>query len=196
MSPATLVSESAVIQPTPGIVISRRTSSSSTAAAASAFSQRAISPWRASWRRSAHSICSRSGAGSSTASSSYAMLVHLPGGYKPEQVATALSRKVGKLPEALRRTLTWDQGPEMRDWKQVRVDAGIEIYFCDPHAPWQRGSNENTNGLLREYFPKGTDFRDLAESDLDAVADEHNDRPRKRLGFYKPIEKISDLLLQ
>ncbi len=129
-------------------------------------------------------------------SSGYAMLVHLPEGYKPEQVAPALSRKVQTLPDALRRTLTWDQGPEMRDWKQVRIDAGIDIYFCDPHAPWQRGSNENTNGLLREYFPKGTDFSVLGESDLDAVADELNDRPRKRLGFYKPIEKIGDLLLQ
>ena len=129
-------------------------------------------------------------------SSGYAMLVHLPDGYKPEQVAPALSRKVQTLPDALRRTLTWDQGPEMRDWKQVQIDAGIDIYFCDPHAPWQRGSNENTNGLLREYFPKGTDFSVLGESDLDAVADELNDRPRKRLGFYKPMEKIGDLLLQ
>ena len=82
----------------------------------------------------------------------------------------------------------------MRDWKQVHVDAGIEVYFCDPHAPWQRGSNENTNGLLRQYFPKGTDFATVSESDLDAVADELNDRPPKRLGFYKPIEKIADLL--
>jgi len=81
------------------------------------------------------------------------------------------------LPEALRRSLTWDQGPEMRDWKQVRVDAGIDVYFCDPHAPWQRGSNENTNGLLRQYFPKGTDFSGVTESHLDAVANELNDRP-------------------
>ena len=129
-------------------------------------------------------------------STGYAMLVHLPEGYKPEQVAPALAAKVKTLPEALRRSLTWDQGPEMRDWKQVHVDAGIEVYFCDPHAPWQRGSNENTNGLLRQYFPKGTDFATVSEADLDGVADELNDRPRKRLGFYKPIEKIGDLLLQ
>jgi IS30 family transposase len=103
---------------------------------------------------------------------------------------------VATLPEALRRSLTWDQGPEMRDWKQVRIDAGIEVYFCDPHAPWQRGSNENTNGLLRQYFPKGTDFSPVSESHLDAVADELNDRPRKRLGYYKPIEQIADLLLR
>jgi len=84
----------------------------------------------------------------------------------------------------------------MRDWKQVRVDAGIEVFFCDPHAPWQRGSNENTNGLLRQYFPKGTDFTTVTEHELDAVAHELNDRPRKRLGFYKPTEQIAELLLQ
>jgi IS30 family transposase len=129
-------------------------------------------------------------------STGYAMLVALPEGYRPEQVAPALAKKVRTLPEALRRTLTWDQGPEMRDWQQVRVDAGIEVYFCDPHAPWQRGTNENTNGLLRQYFPKGTDFSGVTEAALDAVADELNDRPRKRLGFYKPNEKITDLLLR
>ena len=80
--------------------------------------------------------------------SGYAMLVCLPDGYKPEHVAPALATKIQTLPEALRRSLTWDQGPEMRDWKQVEVDAGIEVYFCDPHAPWQRArTNENTNGL-------------------------------------------------
>jgi IS30 family transposase len=127
-------------------------------------------------------------------STGYAMLVSLPDGYKPEQVAPALARKIKTLPDSLRRTLTWDQGPEMRDWKQVRIDAGIEIYFCDPHAPWQRGTNENTNGLLRQYFPKGTDLSMHTEQDLDQVADELNDRPRKRLGFYKPSEKIAELL--
>ena len=87
-------------------------------------------------------------------STGYALLVALPDGYKPEQVAPALAAKVRMLPVSLRRSLTWDQGPEMRDWKQIRIDTGIEIYFCDPHAPWQRGSNENTNGLLRQYFPR------------------------------------------
>jgi IS30 family transposase len=95
--------------------------------------------------------------------SGYALLVALPDGYKPEHVAPALAQKVKALPETLRRSLTWDQGPEMRDWKQVRVDAGIEVYLCGPHAPWQRGSNENTNGLLRQYFPKGTDFSAVSE---------------------------------
>ena len=129
-------------------------------------------------------------------SSGYALLVALPAGYKPEHVAPALASKVKTLPETLRRSLTWDQGPEMRDWKQVHIDAGIEVYFCDPHAPWQRGSNENTNGLLRQYFPTGTDFSTITEAELDAVADELNDRPRKRLGFKKPIELIGDVVLR
>jgi IS30 family transposase len=128
--------------------------------------------------------------------SGFAMLVPLPDGYKPEHVAPALTKKVQTLPEALRRSLTRDQGPEMRDWKQVRVDAEIEVYFCDPHAPWQRGSNENTNGLLRQYFPTGTDFATVTEADLDAVADELNDRPRKRLDFANPTEQLAELMLQ
>jgi transposase, IS30 family len=126
----------------------------------------------------------------------YAMLVHLPDGYKPEQVRDALAAKIQTLPVALRRSLTWDQGPEMGHWEQVRVAADIEIYFCDPHSPWQRATNENTNGLLRQYFPKGTDLTLHNAEHLDWVADELNDRPRKRLGFYKPIERIGDLLLR
>ena len=126
----------------------------------------------------------------------YAMLLHLPDGYKPEQVRDALAAKIKTLPESLRLSLTWDQGPEMRDWKHVAVDAGIDIYFCDPHAPWQRGTNENTNGLLRQYFPKGTDLSMHSADDLDWVAHELNDRPRKRLAFNKPIELIGDLLLR
>ena len=126
----------------------------------------------------------------------YAMLVSLPEGYKPEQVAPALAKKVQTLPDALRRTLTWDQGPEMRDWKQVHIASGIEVYFCDPHAPWQRATNENTNGLLRQYFPKSSDLSAHSADDLDWVAAELNDRPRKRLGFKKPIEQIGPLLLR
>ena len=113
----------------------------------------------------------------------YTMLVHLPDGYKPEQVRDALAAKIQTIPEILRASLTWDQGPEMRDWQQVSVAADIDIYFCDPHAPWQRGTNENTNGLLRQYFPKGTDLSVHSAIDLDWVATELNDRPRKRLGF-------------
>jgi IS30 family transposase len=127
-------------------------------------------------------------------SSNYTMLVHLPDGYAPEQVRDALAAKIQTLPDALRTSLTWDQGAEMRDWQQVKVDTGIDIYFCDPHAPWQRAVNENTNGLLRQYFPKGSDLSVHSEADLDWVAAELNDRPRKRLGYRKPIEELHHLL--
>jgi len=126
----------------------------------------------------------------------YTMLMHLPDGYKAEQVRDALSAKIQTLPAHLRASLTSDQGPEMRDWKTVSVDADIDIYFCDPHAPWQRATNENTNGLLRQYFPKGTDLSVHTVADLDAVADELNDRPRKRLAFAKPVEELGPLLLR
>jgi transposase, IS30 family len=119
-----------------------------------------------------------------------------PTRHKPEHVAPALARKVQTLPEALRRSLTRDQGPEMRDRKQIHVDARIEVFLCDPHAPWQRGSNENTNGLLRQYFPKGFDFSTVTETELDAVADELNERPCKRLAFAKPTEQLAELLLR
>jgi transposase, IS30 family len=126
----------------------------------------------------------------------YTMLLHLPDGYKPEQVRDALAAKIQTLPEQLRASLTWDQGPEMRDWKSVSVAADIEIYFCDPHAPWQRATNENTNGLLRQYFPKGTDLSIHTAAELDAVAAELNDRPRKRLAYSKPVEELGPLLLR
>ena len=124
------------------------------------------------------------------------MLVHLPDGYRPEQMAQALSTKILTLPETLRRSLTWDQGVQMRDWKAASAATGIAIYFCDPHSPWQRGTNENTNGLLRQYFAKGTDLTVYTADYLDTVAAELNDRPRKRLDFAKPIEKIGPMLLR
>ena len=126
----------------------------------------------------------------------YTMLMHLPDGYKAEQVRDALAAKIQTLPSQLRASLTWDQGPEMRDWHSVSVDADIDIYFCDPHSPWQRATNENTNGLLRQYFPKGTDLSVHTVEHLDAVAAELNDRPRKRLAFAKPIEELGPLLLR
>ncbi|QIG41141.1 IS30 family transposase [Microbacterium sp. 4R-513] len=129
-------------------------------------------------------------------SSNFTMLVPLPDGYKPDQVAPALTHKIQQLPVQLRRTLTWDQGPEMRDWEQVRIDTGIDVFFCDPHSPWQRGINENTNGLLRQYFPKGADLDVFTEGELDAVARELNDRPRKRLEFQTPNEIIRSVLLR
>ncbi len=126
----------------------------------------------------------------------YTLLVPLTDGYKAEQVAPALAAKIKTLPEQLRRSLTWDQGVEMRDWKQVQIATDIPVYFCDPHSPWQRATNENTNGLLRQYFPKGTDLSAHTEAHLGAIADELNDRPRKRLQFKKPIELIGPLLLR
>jgi transposase, IS30 family len=126
----------------------------------------------------------------------YTMLLHLPDGYTPELVRDGLAAKIKTLPDVLRASLTWDQGPEMGKWKQVAIDADIDIYFCDPHAPWQRATNENTNGLLRQYFPKSSDLSAHSVDDLDWVAAELNDRPRKRLGFNKPIEQIGPLLLR
>jgi transposase, IS30 family len=126
----------------------------------------------------------------------YTMLLHLPDGYTPELVRDGLAAKIKTLPDVLRASLTWDQGPEMGKWKQVAIDADIDIYFCDPHAPWQRATNENTNGLLRQYFPKSSDLSAHSADDLDWVAAELNDRPRKRLGFKKPIEQIGSLLLR
>ena len=117
------------------------------------------------------------------------MLVHLPNGYKTEQVRDALTQKIKTIPDILRASLTWDQGAEMGAWKEVNVAADIDIYFCDPHSPWQRGTSENTNGLLRQYFPKGTDLSVHSALDLDWVATELNDRPRKRLGFAKPSKR-------
>ena len=126
-------------------------------------------------------------------STNYTMLLHLPDGYTPEKVRDALIAKIKTLPEVLRASLTWDQGTEMSKWEQVAVDADIDIYFCDPHAPWQRATNENTNGLLRQYFPKASDLSVHTAADLDWVATELNDRPRKRLGYRKPIEQLGAL---
>lgn len=123
-------------------------------------------------------------------------LVHLPDGYKPEHTARALTDQLETLPTILRRTLTWDQGSEMRDWKEVSAATGIDIYFCDPHAPWQRGTNENTNGELRQYFAKGSDLGEYSKTDLEWVSQQLNERPRKQLGFHTPAEEMERLLLQ
>jgi transposase, IS30 family len=124
----------------------------------------------------------------------FTMLVPLPAGRDAPAVADALTPVIAGLPDALRRSLTWDQGWEMRSHAQVAVDADCEIYFCDPHAPWQRGSNENTNGLLRQYFPKGTSLAGHSPADLAAVADELNGRPRKTLGWKTPAEALAEAL--
>jgi IS30 family transposase len=124
----------------------------------------------------------------------FTMLVPLPAGRDAPAVADALTPVIAGLPDALRRSLTWDQGWEMRSHAQIAVDADCEIYFCDPHAPWQRGSNENTSGLLRQYFPKGTSLAGHTPQHLAAVADELNGRPRKTLGWKTPAEALAEIL--
>jgi IS30 family transposase len=109
-------------------------------------------------------------------------------GHGAEAVRDAITRTIIELPQQLRRSLTWDQGAEMAQHAQLRLDASIQIYFCDPRSPWQRGSNENTNGLLRQYFPKGTDLSAHSPEELAAVAAALNARPRKTLGWLTPAE--------
>ncbi|UCH40667.1 MAG: IS30 family transposase [Gammaproteobacteria bacterium] len=109
-----------------------------------------------------------------------------------ETVITALIKQAHKLPRELYKSLTWDRGKEMADHQRFTLDTNIQVYFCDPKSPWQRGSNENTNGLLRQYFPKGMDLSDINQNRLNAVARQLNERPRKTLGYYSPAEKFSE----
>jgi IS30 family transposase len=127
-------------------------------------------------------------------STRFVLLLHLPDGHGPGQVAAAMTQAMSGLPAALRRSLAWDQGSEMAGHAQIAVDAGLDIYFCDPHSPWQRGSNENTNGLLRQYFPKGTNLAAHSREHLQAVADERNSRPRKTLGWKTPAQALDEVL--
>jgi IS30 family transposase len=143
----------------------------------------------------------------------FTMLLHLPrmaghgaaktvkngpalAGHGAEAVRDAIAGTISSLPAHLRRSLTWDQGAEMAQHAQLRIDTGLEIYFCDPQSPWQRGSNENTNGLLRQYFPKGTDLSQHGAEELTAVAHALNTRPRKTLGWQTPAEALDRLLKQ
>ena len=145
-------------------------------------------------------------------STRFTMLLHLPpmdghgaqarvkngpalAGHGAEAVRDAIATTITTLAQQLRRSLTWDQGAEMAQHAQLRVDTGLAIYFCDPHSPWQRGTNENTNGLLRQYFPKGTDLSKHSVEDLNAVALALNGRPRKTLGWKTPAEALNQLLL-
>ncbi len=125
----------------------------------------------------------------------YVMLVHLDGDHTAETVRDGLIKTMVTLPEHLRGSLTWDQGAEMASHKAFSVATDMEVYFCDPASPWQRGSNENTNGLLRQYFPKGTDLSIHSVEDLEHVAQQLNGRPRKTLGWETPAERMRDLLL-
>jgi len=127
-------------------------------------------------------------------STRFLMLVELPGGHRAELVADALAAKITTLPAALTRTLTWDQGQEMAAHKRFTEQTGIAVYFCDPKSPWQRGSNENTNGLLRQYLPRTISMRDYTQADFDAIADQLNSRPRQTLGFKTPSQALAEAL--
>lgn len=124
----------------------------------------------------------------------YVILLHLPENHGALAVQEAIVEAMAKLPQTLRRTLTWDRGSEMANHAKIAAATDLDIYFCDPHSPWQRGSNENTNGLLRQYFPKSTDLSIHGPGILEHVAQELNNRPRKRHGFKTPAEVLDELL--
>jgi transposase, IS30 family len=127
-------------------------------------------------------------------STGYVLLLHLPNGRTAEEVRDAMTRKIATLPATLVRSITWDQGKEMSSHAAFTVATGVPIYFCDPHKPWQRGSNENTNGLLRQYLPKGTDLSVHTEADLDEIARSLNTRPRKRFAWKTPGYQLDQFI--
>src|SRR5450631_1879592 len=122
------------------------------------------------------------------------MLVKIPGRRTSTEVTAALASKIQALPESLFRSLTWDHGKEMSEHAKFTIDTGVQVYFCDPRSPWQRGSNENTNGLLRQYFPKGKSMAPYTQADLDEVADRLNGRPRQTLNWMTPSQKLEQAL--
>jgi len=126
--------------------------------------------------------------------SRFAMLIGLPGRHTADIVADVLAAKIVELPEQLRRSLTWDQGKEMAQHARFSINSGVPVYFCDPRSPWQRGSNENTNGLLRQYLPRKTDMRTVTQAELDVIAAELNGRPRQTLDFMTPSEALDEAL--
>jgi len=124
----------------------------------------------------------------------FALIGRLPGARDSATVIDVIRHQITQLPEQLRRTLTWDQGQEMARHKEFTIATGCPVFFCDPHSPWQRGSNENLNGLIRDYYPKGTNFNNVADDEIEAMVDQLNDRPRKTLGFHTPREKLNELI--
>jgi IS30 family transposase len=124
----------------------------------------------------------------------YCQLVALPEGARAEPVRRALAQSITTLPVQLRRSLTWDQGLEMAEHRRFAIESGVDVYFCDPHSPWQRGSNENTNGLLRQYFPKGKSLKGIGQAELDEVAAKLNGRPRRTLAFMTPAARLAELI--
>jgi IS30 family transposase len=127
-------------------------------------------------------------------STRFVILLHLPDGHDAEHVRDAMTAAIKTLPANLVRSITWDQGKEMSQHQQFTIDTGVDVYFCDPRSPWQRGSNENTNGLLRQYFPKGHDLSRFDAAALQAAADSLNSRPRKTLDWMTPAEKLTELI--
>ena len=127
-------------------------------------------------------------------STRFVMLVRLPEGRSTEHVVGALAAQVQTLPEQLRRSLTWDRGLELAEHKRFTIDTGVQVYFCDPKSPWQRGSNENTNGLLRQYLPKGINIADFSQKQLDEIAAKLNGRPRQTLAWMTPSERLNEVL--
>ena len=127
-------------------------------------------------------------------STRYVLLLHLPNGRGAVEVETAMRKAIKTLPKELTRSITWDQGKEMARHVEFTIATGIPVYFCDPHSPWQRGSNENTNGLLRQYLPKGTDLSKQSPADLERIQRSLNGRPRETLGFMTPSERLAELV--
>jgi IS30 family transposase len=128
-------------------------------------------------------------------STRFVLLAPLPGAHTAEQTRDRLVELVGRLPDRLWKSLTWDQGKEMAEHARFTIQTGVRVYFCDPHSPWQRGSNEQTNKLLRDWWPKGCDLRGLTQADCDAVADKLNTRPRQTLGWDNPAEALNKFLI-
>jgi transposase, IS30 family len=127
--------------------------------------------------------------------SRFVMLVGPPETHRADVVAAALAAKITELPQQLRRSLTWDQGREMAQHADFTVASGVPVYFCDPRSPWQRGSNENTNGLLRQYLPWKSRLGDRTQGELDAIADELSGRPRQTLGWMTPSQALDRAML-